>query len=182
MALDPMSALGLAASIIQFVDFGSRLLSEANEIYHSATGVTGANAELQGIAESLSSLSERLITPTSESKKPPSSPEEEICGIAALCKEISDELLSTINCMKVIEGPRRRWRSFRHALEGIWKRDKIASLYKKLDELRSQLSVHIIAHIRYECESSPNHSSSITTIVSLLAQLPIRLGWLMRNQ
>jgi hypothetical protein len=158
MALDPMSAIGLAANIIQFVDFGCRLLSEANEIYHSATGVTGDNTELQRIAESLSRLSERLITPTSESKKPLSSPEEEIRGIATLCKEISDELLSTINRMKVVEGPHRRWRSFRHALEGIWKRDKIVGLHKKLDELRSQLSVHIITHIRYECESSPNHS------------------------
>lgn len=31
--LDPLSALGLAASIVQFVDFASKLLSEGHDIY-----------------------------------------------------------------------------------------------------------------------------------------------------
>lgn len=32
--LDPLTALSLAASVVQFVDFGGKIVSEAYQIYH----------------------------------------------------------------------------------------------------------------------------------------------------
>jgi hypothetical protein len=51
MALDAISAIGLAANILQFVDIIAGLLSDAKEIYHSAKGATTENIELQSLAE-----------------------------------------------------------------------------------------------------------------------------------
>lgn len=35
--LDPFTALSLAASVVQFIDFGVRLLTDSAELYHTGT-------------------------------------------------------------------------------------------------------------------------------------------------
>ena len=47
MAADPISIIGLAAKILQFVEFGSRLLLESRTIYQSYGAALDANAEIE---------------------------------------------------------------------------------------------------------------------------------------
>jgi hypothetical protein len=35
--LDPFTALSLASSVVQFVDYGTKLLNESAELYHTGT-------------------------------------------------------------------------------------------------------------------------------------------------
>ncbi|KAH8705046.1 hypothetical protein BGW36DRAFT_456579 [Talaromyces proteolyticus] len=142
MPLDPITALGLASNIIQFMDFSWRLLNDAHEIYHSSTGVTSQNTEIATIAEDLSRLSEKLTGP-----KPNSPAEEKIWHIANSSKLVADDLLSAVLVLKRSDKKSRRWRSFRQALDGFWNKDKIIRLQNQLKELRSQLSIHIIEYI-----------------------------------
>jgi hypothetical protein len=51
--MDPVSALGFAATIVQFVTFTSKILTSATEIRHAPTGVS---AEIQSIDEIYSTL------------------------------------------------------------------------------------------------------------------------------
>ena len=58
--MDPLSAIGLASNVVQFVDFASRLISTGTEVYESVSGVTDRTLELERIYKNLSSFSLKL--------------------------------------------------------------------------------------------------------------------------
>ncbi|OAG42303.1 hypothetical protein AYO21_03471 [Fonsecaea monophora] len=147
MVLDPLSAIGLAANIVQFIDFSRRLISDAKEIYHSTNGVTTENVELQDVAESLSRLSSTLLNPLDQSQAAVSQTEAEIVKIAAASRVVGDELLAAIQSLTAGDGSHKKWRSFLQALKTLWKKDKIAKLRKRLEDARSNLSVHVLSYI-----------------------------------
>ncbi|OAL37221.1 hypothetical protein AYO20_03397 [Fonsecaea nubica] len=147
MVLDPLSAIGLAANIVQFIDFSRRLISDAKEIYHSTNGTSAENVELQDVAESLSRLSSTLISPLDPSQAAVAQTEAEIVKIAAASRVVGDELQAAIQSLTAGDGSRKKWRSFLQALKTLWKRDKIAKLRKRLEDARSNLSVHVLSYI-----------------------------------
>jgi hypothetical protein len=58
--MDPVSALGVAASVVQFIDFAEALFSGTYQIYKSATGQTKFNFDLMTITTSLNTLNNDL--------------------------------------------------------------------------------------------------------------------------
>ena len=60
--LDPFSAISLASSIVQFVDFGKRLVSEGRELYESADGALAKHVELEAIIKDIKLRSEKSVT------------------------------------------------------------------------------------------------------------------------
>jgi hypothetical protein len=54
--MDPLTALSLAGTIVQFVDFGSRLFTDSREFYKSTTGTLKANEVLELIISDLRAL------------------------------------------------------------------------------------------------------------------------------
>jgi hypothetical protein len=88
MVLDPFSALGLASNIVQFIDFGCKLLSTGRELHNSTDGVLESNIELEVITKDLIDLDEKLmrssglLTLRSES-------ERALQTLAASCKNFS---------------------------------------------------------------------------------------------
>ncbi|RDL30687.1 uncharacterized protein BP5553_10032 [Venustampulla echinocandica] len=147
--MDPMSALGLAANIFQFIDFGTRLLSGTLEVYHSTTGASSENIEIEEISERLSIFSDELSTnPASRSSR-----DLAVAKFAGRCKVVSDELLEVVTELKVVDGPNRKWRSFRKALKTLWNKEKIQSLQNRLETVRQQLTLELSASARAQQES-----------------------------
>lgn len=60
--MDPLSALSLAGTIIQFADFGSKLLSESLQLYKSSRGTLDANEQLELVTADLQSVIAKLRT------------------------------------------------------------------------------------------------------------------------
>ena len=58
--MESFAALGTAAAIVQFIEFGGNLLADSREIFISATGASAENATLEDLAENLSNLSNKL--------------------------------------------------------------------------------------------------------------------------
>ena len=58
--LDPFSALSLAAETIQFVDFSSKIVLGATELYQSTTGSLTENVELSTIVADFGEISSNL--------------------------------------------------------------------------------------------------------------------------
>jgi hypothetical protein len=66
--MDPVTALSLAAAVVQFVDFGSEILSEAKQIHEagSSTGVSDLDKVTQDLMDANRRLKASLSpTPTS---------------------------------------------------------------------------------------------------------------------
>lgn len=59
------------------------------------------------------------------------------------CKEVADELLQILEDLKVAL-PRQKWKSFRQALKGIMKKEKIQSLNTRLQRLQQQVQFRLI--------------------------------------
>ena len=60
MVLDPLSAVSLAATVVQFVDFSSKIVSKGYHLYTSAGGALPENARLGYVIEDLRSVTTRL--------------------------------------------------------------------------------------------------------------------------
>ncbi|KAK3933619.1 hypothetical protein QBC46DRAFT_401617 [Diplogelasinospora grovesii] len=58
--MDPLTALSVAASVIQFIQFASSLISNTNEIYDSANGASANTLHLEDVYSKLKSLSKTL--------------------------------------------------------------------------------------------------------------------------
>src|SRR5271170_5692776 len=57
-AMDPLTAVGLASNIIQFVEVASRILSAARKLHSSADGIAFGNEEPEVLALNLRDLAE----------------------------------------------------------------------------------------------------------------------------
>jgi hypothetical protein len=146
--MDPFSALGLAAAVVQFVQFGSKLVSESQEIYQSATGSTIEHAELERACQDLSQLSASLATSSAKStfhSVPRSDKEEALRRIAVECQKMADDICIALRKMGMNDAQCTKLRSFRHALRSAWGRRKVESLEKRLDKHKLNLSVHLAA-------------------------------------
>ena len=45
--MDPITALGIAGNVVQFIDFGLKAVSKAREIHSSSTGALRVNVDLE---------------------------------------------------------------------------------------------------------------------------------------
>jgi len=87
--MEPLVAISLAANVIQFVDFGGKLLSEAHEIYYLKDGTITERIELAKIAESLSHLSASMLPPEDY-------PDDKFREIASSAQGVVRELIDVL--------------------------------------------------------------------------------------
>jgi hypothetical protein len=146
MVLDPYTALSLASSVVQFVDFGIKLVTDTREIYHSVTGQKKELVDLDIITSNLSQLSTRLET-ISFAGSVDSDDEKPLRTLAGSCKDVSEELLTQIRALQT-KKPHEKWESFRKALIFVWSEKQVKQLDQKLNSFRGELTLQLIAITR----------------------------------
>lgn len=144
--MDPLTAIGLASSIVQFVDYGTKLIGGAREIYYSTTGTTAENATLETVVKEIQFWSVRLRTPPSSVL---SREEKGICTLAAECQQISQEILDLIHRIK-LKRDKSRIDAFIAALKEKQHEKEKAELQGRLEKCRNQLAVQVEALDRLE--------------------------------
>jgi hypothetical protein len=151
--MDPFTALGLAAGLVQFIDFGSRLISGSMERYRSVSGTSAGNVELESITEDLKSIVDNLETkPARPNTRQLSKLELTLEDLATKSKTAADELLVVLDDLKV-RGRCKRLDSFIQAVRSIGKERKIQDLQKVLKTIERRLNTCLVAMIR--CDHCP---------------------------
>ncbi|KAF3928117.1 hypothetical protein AA313_de0203723 [Arthrobotrys entomopaga] len=148
MVLDPLSALGIAAAVVQFVDFSTKLISKGKEIYKSADGVTITHAEQSALSSRLAQLTRALaesINPFT-TRNAPTPAEAALREVTLECMQFAEDFNDAINQLQVIGG-NRVWKSFRQALKSVWNKDKIEQQLVKQDRLRQQVIIHLLVYM-----------------------------------
>jgi len=142
--MDPLTALGLASNIIQFVDFASKLFSTTKKLYASKAGAGSEHLELESLAQHIKKLAEGAKPYNSPGSK--SGPDEEntLVELGNQCVSISRELLGVLNSLKLKGDQHRSWESFIQAVKTEWKKDDIESLQRRLDRMSNQLNARIL--------------------------------------
>jgi len=146
--LDPLTAIGLASAIVQFVDFSSRLVSETKELYHSTEGNSTKNEELQAVTEDLRELCKTLNS--AQGRAPgiePSTDELALLELSGSCNFVADELIAVLEKLRV-KSAHEKWGSFKMALKGARKKEKIESIRARLDRVQSQLQIRLTSILR----------------------------------
>lgn len=144
--MEPFSALAVATSVVQFLDFSAKVISKGNQLRKSVTGALSENDEIEGLASRLQDLVKELRTSTSSSQAQGDQALQIIYGHSV---KVADELVAELRKLKVPTGSRnRRWKSFRHALKTVWSKEKLEAMVKKLNGLQQELSSHLIIMLR----------------------------------
>lgn len=145
--LDPLSAIGLASAIVQFVDFSGRLISETREIYGAGKGLLKQNQELEEITQDLKKFCQDLTPDQPEQAPAPSDDEVVLQEISKTCKDIAVELLLVLDKLKA-KGRYEKFESFKKALRSALKREKIEEIKARIDRAQAQLHLRLIALVK----------------------------------
>ena len=157
MVLEALAALSLASSVLQLIDFASKLVSKGTRFYKSTDGVLDENAKLQAIAERMHQLSSGLVTsagpfksvgsPTAEELESPIAEEQALQRVAIECQEIAMEFSRVFDNLRV-SGIRTKWKSCRQALKSIRSKEDIELLLERLRLAREELVVHLLVVLK----------------------------------
>ncbi|KAK1761219.1 hypothetical protein QBC47DRAFT_369400 [Echria macrotheca] len=135
--MEPMSALAISTAVLQFVDFGAKILSNATAIYKSRDGLPDNYIEIAQISRDLADLS-RDVDATSRSlpgQVGGSNVSERIFrDLCNECQGISQELELNLSRIQ-INGTKRLARAKDSILSAL----KNASTGKRIDELLTRL-------------------------------------------
>jgi hypothetical protein len=140
--MDPLTALGLASNIVQFVDFSGKLISATHEIYTSASGARNENVELESLAQNLKHLANQAC-PLQTTIMVVGKEDELLRDLGKQCVELSDELVSILEKLKAKSGS-KKWQSFYQALQTVRKKDEIEALQQRLDRIGNQMGVRAV--------------------------------------
>ena len=148
--MDPLSALSLASNVIQFVDFGARLVSGSREIYASADGSSSGNSQLEILTKDLTQVCSELVQPEAYiDQRDASQAERALVPLCRSCRQLGGELLSILQSLKV-KSPHKRWETFRQALRSACKESKIRSYERRLGDYRSQIATHLLSILQVQ--------------------------------
>ncbi|CZR65525.1 uncharacterized protein PAC_15425 [Phialocephala subalpina] len=162
--MDPVTALGVASSVVQLVDFAQSLVRSTYEIYKSISGQSSASVDLQTITTSLKTLNDDLrqsveSAALGKGKTPPSNNDAELLALCQNCNVVADKLISALDRLKA-EKNHKIWDSFGRALLTVWTKKEVESLEKQLDQYRHQISLLINASVREQVTRlQADHSS-----------------------
>jgi hypothetical protein len=151
--MDPLTAFSLAASILQFIDVGVKVVSGSAEIFHSATGTSSLYEEAEVLAGNITVICDQL----GNSLRPDGSYnvlnkyETHLEGFRLRSQVLAQELLDKLAKLRV-DGEKsmlKRLKSVGMALKIVLKdKGKIDELQKRLDAIRDELEAHVVIDMR----------------------------------
>jgi hypothetical protein len=94
---DPLTAISLASAIVQFVDYGTKIVLNTKEIYQSTSGATDANNRLEAVMDAMMNLYIKLSAGDSLLQ---SDTERTLCHIARECHVLSKAISEILQKIK----------------------------------------------------------------------------------
>ena len=149
MVLDPVTAVGLAGNIVQFIELSSNVISKSHEIYKSKSGAVRDILDLERLTQALITLDPQIC----KTIRPPgilsalTAEQQQLEDVRLHCMEIASELMKAIKDLKM-KHALQRWKSFKKALRTVWEKKKIESIEMRLAACKTQLTMHAIIDMR----------------------------------
>ena len=149
--IDPITLVGLAASVVQIVDTTGRLVSKSIEIYQSSSGTSQENSELEKIVLDLQFTNAKLakfplqLGPGNVIDPDDMAIRELCCG----CNEVADELLGRLEKLKLApgNGESKKFKSFKYALKSAWTKKELDALYARVEAYKDQMQMRILVSL-----------------------------------
>jgi hypothetical protein len=157
---DPLTALGLVANIITFVEFGFRVLSQARDIRDSVHGSTADTRELEMILEDVRSSNDDVLLHRQATGQALTPDENRIVDMARQCHGLAMQLDEKIRDLKVRDGRSKTRESLRIVLLSLWYQKDIDGLQKRLEIFDARVRRNLASALqRYIISYCPGASS-----------------------
>ncbi|KND93066.1 hypothetical protein TOPH_02094 [Tolypocladium ophioglossoides CBS 100239] len=153
--MDPATAVGLAASVITFIDFSWSLVTGAKELHESGRGTTKENACIGTIVHDLKEYSLEL----GSGGQSASEHENALRALAGDCATLSEELVAVLE--KLNSSGNSRWQSLEAAWLGMRKESAVQSIERRLGEYRAQMNVRLLSILNNQHSATKSRLDSI---------------------
>lgn len=140
--MESLAALSLAGTVVQFVEFATKVAKGSHEIFQSAQGFTIEHEQFRALTEDLQEICDELQKPipgdqlTSWEEKHLKSLAEEC---AAECKRLQD-VLSELR----VKERGKRWKGLVAAVKAIGKEKAILDIQNRLETFKSTISLRLV--------------------------------------
>lgn len=148
--MDPFNAIAIACAVVQFVDFGVKLIATTRELYESTTGTSTRHAELQEKAERLASIAGTFSCAGSSANI---KVDASLKKIVDECNDVVDQLCTLLDDLKVdtptsLVASRkvvsRMFKSVVKSSKALVKASAITELTERMAGLREEVHSHIL--------------------------------------
>lgn len=147
--MDPLSALSLAGTVIQFIDFGSKLIGTGKELYSKGR---------LGVHEQAAAATKDLLNYTVKLQRPLRAPGQSILltenelALESICQECAGLAQSLHLRLQTLElsnhDKSRRWKSFKVAFRSMWTTGELETMKRRLDGHRNQINSRVLQSLR----------------------------------
>ncbi|KAK3319732.1 hypothetical protein B0T19DRAFT_270955 [Cercophora scortea] len=183
--MEPLSALSIAATVVQFVDFTIKAILTAREIHKN-----GSSVSVAAIKKTTEELRSWVAGLTATQDNAPGVDENDITkglkaayealqGIVTGCVATANELIDVLEKLSPVQTSnssskhRSSWASIYVALNTIYKKEDIEAMVKQLESYRQEISLHLLAVLNaktdvYSSQLSNRLDSIDTRIVEIL--------------
>jgi hypothetical protein len=146
---EAIAAFGLAANVVQFIDFGSKLTSSFWHLYKSGRdGVEEVSfaPHLQTMTSDLQNILDGLVDQESGDG---SHDDSGLRKLAEDCKAQAAELQTLLGSLGTAgNGKFGKREALKAAFRAVWKEDEINSFEVRLGQFRQQLTLHLLSSLR----------------------------------
>ncbi|CZR62711.1 uncharacterized protein PAC_12608 [Phialocephala subalpina] len=148
--MEPLSALALSGTVLQFIESAGKLLSEAHQVCRSANGITASNRDAIAVYEDFRAAAGSLLASPVRST---TADDLAVTSLADKCQELSDDLVKDLKNLQA-KNPGSKREGFRIAWRALRERGELESLEKRLDRYRQQILTRIIFMMSQEQSST----------------------------
>ncbi|KIW81158.1 hypothetical protein Z517_04181 [Fonsecaea pedrosoi CBS 271.37] len=139
--LDPVSAISLAAAIVQFVDFSAEVIQGVREVKGSISGATERNRSVEVVVSDL----RNLVLKLSETHHSRQSEDEKALGrVADECKILANQILDLLQKIKA-----KNPKSTLHVVWAVLKNQKYKRQKLELEERLESCRNHLEFQLNY---------------------------------
>ena len=150
---EALIAVGLASNILQFIDVGSKLVSNVWTIFTSGREGLATLLDVQKVTKDLEQILRDFKIPKDANVCLDSS-DNGLQQLVGSCEHLAIELLESLKKFDLPEKSRKR-DNLKAALRLIWKEEELKSLQSRLDGYRQEIVLHLLTLIRYvQCASA----------------------------
>jgi len=141
--LDPITALGVAGNVVQFIDFGLKATSKAREIHRSADGALAENVDLEVVTADLGAVAGKFLA-----RGLPMTGSDGLDDISRRCTKAAMELLAALEELKAW-GQKSKVKSVRKALKAIWGKRRVENMKKRLEGFRNEMQFYVLVNLEW---------------------------------
>jgi hypothetical protein len=140
--MEVLAAIGLAGNIVQFIDFGGKLLEKSAQLYRSGECALAENIDFEKATNDLVLLNKKLKDGAAVTG------DKALESLCLSCHTVADELLAALDKLKV-KGKHQKWESIRKAIGSVRSKEDIEQLERRLSTFRDEINLRIVTDLRY---------------------------------